>query len=266
MQSLELRKSGPKYDRMFTLVDEKMNFVSQRTHPRLSLVTVLFAPEASPFSPYPSVLLINAPGMSMHFVEMLKRELMSDQDENLTRRIMIHGNVCPGIDTGDENANWFSKFLGQPVRLIQQVSRLPRKRTSSVLGLEIEVTFADGYPLLVATTASLHDLNTRIIAYEGDAVPMSRFRPNIVISGAQAYNEDVWNELVVQDAVLKGANKCVRCSITTVDQQTAEAGKEPLKMLAKYRRNKENGVEFGRNFIISEPGLISVGDTIKLKS
>jgi uncharacterized protein YcbX len=126
------------------------------------------------------------------------------------------------------------------------------------------VGFADGYAYLVANTASLDDLNKRLAARGHPALPMNRFRPNIVVEGAAPYAEDGWRELRVGEAALRAAKPCGRCEVTTTDQATGEVrGPEPLATLATYRTSDEFGVMFGLNLVSIRPGTVRVGDRIE---
>ncbi len=257
---LTLEPSGPAWDRRFVLVDEGGVFLSQRTVPELATISV----EVSSNSGNGMSFRLEALGMSKHFVLASEGESVSGPGLR-QRTIKIHKDECPGIDLGDDHARWFSAFLKRPCRLVRQVSRLPRLRTPSSVGHEIEVSYADGFPLLVTTTASLIDLNRRIAERGGESVPMDRFRPNIVLSGCNPYDEDRWSDLKIGDVVLKAANKCVRCAITTTHQITGERGHEPLRTLASYRKVAGGGgVEFGRNFIVTRPGMISRGQAAEV--
>ena len=128
------------------------------------------------------------------------------------------------------------------------------------------VSFADGYPFLLASVASLDDLNARVTANGGEALPMNRFRPNLVISGCDAYAEDRLGEIVIGDAVFRAVKPCVRCQVTTTDQaEGVVRGPEPLQTLATYR-NSPNGVMFGMNLIPVKLATVRVGDAVTLAS
>ncbi len=126
-----------------------------------------------------------------------------------------------------------SRWLGIPVRLVHFDGKARRTVSRDWTAEDAPVGFADGFPLLVATTASLRDLNRRIVTLGGEAVPMSRFRPNIVVDGAEPFAEDGWATIAVGDVVLDLVKPCARCAVTTVDQDEGRRrGKEPLATLA----------------------------------
>ena len=126
------------------------------------------------------------------------------------------------------------------------------------------VGFADGYAYLLAAEASLADLNTRLQARGHPALPINRFRPNLVVSGSGAFAEDRWKELRVGGAILAAAKPCGRCEVTTTDQATGEVrGPEPLATLSTYRISGEFGVMFGMNLVTVREGKVRVGDTVE---
>lgn len=260
MEQLEVR--GLKYDRKFVLVDEQGKFLSQRTHPRMCLIETDIGddPEGGPGA---TAVWLEAPDMPRHTVPISRTESFRHDRTGVPfkeRPITIHKDTCPGIDVGDAHAKWFSDFLGLPIRLVQQVERTPRRRTTTLAG-QIEVSYADGYPLLVVSEASLANLNQRIAATGGAVIPMNRFRPNIVVSDCDAYAEDEPRRYRVGKAVIRMVKPCERCVITTTDQDTAERGKEPLATLATYRRTSE-GVIFGMNAVVETPGKVMVRDEL----
>jgi hypothetical protein len=132
-------------------------------------------------------------------------------------------------------------------------------RLASSRGHSSQVNFADGYPLLLISEASLADLNSRL----EELLPMNRFRPNVVVRGCAPYAEDSWNDIQIGDVRLHVVKPCERCAITTVNQLTAEKGKEPLRTLATYRQSDGN-VLFGQNLIHEENGMLRVGEAVTI--
>jgi uncharacterized protein YcbX len=127
------------------------------------------------------------------------------------------------------------------------------------------VGFADGYAYLAANEASLADLNRRLAAKGHAALPMNRFRPNLVVSGDQPFGEDHWGEVQVGEALLRAAKPCGRCQVTTTDQATGEVrGPEPLATLGEYRDSREFGVMFGMNLVTVRGGRVRVGDEVRI--
>jgi uncharacterized protein YcbX len=122
------------------------------------------------------------------------------------------------------------------------------------------VSFADGYPLLLTTDASLGALNDRL----DRPVPMNRFRPNLVVDGETPFGEDGWALIRVGEVRLRVVKPCARCVVTTVDQETGEVGREPLRTLATFRRHEDGGVLFGQNVVHEGPGVLRVGDDVEV--
>ena len=155
-----------------------------------------------------------------------------------------------GIDCGDAAADWATRFLDAPLRLVRFDPELPRTCSAEwTQGITSTTEFADGFPILVISRASLDDLNSRLPV----PLPMERFRPNLVIDGVAAYDEDRMNELNEDGVTLRIVKPCTRCSITTTDQQRGERdGLEPLETLKGYRSDRElKGVTFGQNAIVT---------------
>jgi uncharacterized protein YcbX len=158
---------------------------------------------------------------------------------------------CPSADT------WLSQRLHFPIRLVRMdsISRRPLKKFP-----DRPVSFADGYPLLLASEASLEDLNRRMES----PLPMDRFRPNVVAAGARAWEEDKWEEVRIGEVIFAAPTLCSRCKVTTVNQESgAEEGPEPLRTLAKFRRGQDGKVYFGANLYPLTLGHIRLGDPIE---
>ena len=119
--------------------------------------------------------------------------------------------------------------------------------------------FADGYPILLISEESLQDLNTRLAS----PIPMNRFRPNLVVRGCEPYAEDTWNKIKIGDVELAIVKPCARCEVTTIDKETLERSKEPLKTLGRYRKHKLGAI-FGQNVIPLNKGRIQVGNTVEV--
>jgi len=175
--------------------------------------------------------------------------------------VVIWKDHCKAVDQGAQAAQWLSAYLGTACRLVhipdgyvRQVDQLYANTKQDQVG------FADGYPLLLISQASLDDLNTRL----AEPLPMTRFRPNIVVSGCTPFAEDTWKTIRIGDMLFTLAKPCARCVLTTVDPQTGIQGKEPLKTLATYRHLPGKGVLFGQNLIQKHTGSIRVHDTVQV--
>jgi uncharacterized protein YcbX len=175
--------------------------------------------------------------------------------------VVIWKDRALAVDQGKDAAGWFSAFLGSEYRLVSMPRDYVRQVNPKYARREdIQVGFADGYPFLLISDASLADLNTRL----DKPLPMARFRPNIVVSGTIPYEEDTWRKIRIGEVVFDIVKPCARCVITTTDQETAIAGKEPLATLATYRRSADGGVIFGQNLVHANTGTISPGDTVEV--
>jgi len=243
LKSVRLDALGPLYDRRFMLVDEDGRFLTQRELPRMALIE----PRLGPTS-----LQVGAPGMPMLKVAMPSRDAPRIEVQVWRDR----GEVA---DAGGHAAAWFSEFLARPCRLAHMPDDGGRPVDPSYARAPARVGFADGFPLLLLTEASLDDLNGRM----PQRLPMNRFRPNLVVSGTEPYAEDTWKRIRVGEVVLDIVKPCSRCTITTVDQVRGLAGKEPLATLATYRQ-RDNGVFFGQNCIHQGPGSIRIGDGVEV--
>ena len=229
----ELSGRGLAYDREWMVVDADGQFLTQRALPRMALIETALTSDT---------LRLSAPGQS----DALELSL-AGRDLPL-RRVRVWSDDCAAHDEGSAAAGWLSAFLGKAVRLVRFDPT--HRRLSShqwTHGVEAENRFSDGYPLLVISEESLEDLNSRL----DTALPMNRFRPNIVIRGIGPHGEDDANGLSGDGFEIRLVKPCVRCSITTIEQTTAAVGKEPLRTLATYRRDAAlNGVTFGMNGIV----------------
>jgi uncharacterized protein YcbX len=164
------------------------------------------------------------------------------------------------IDQGEEAAGWFSDWLGVPVRLVHFADGFKRVIHERYKINEDDHTgFADGYPLLLASEDSLHDLNSRLET----PVPMNRFRPNIVVKGGESFAEDSWKRIRIGDVELAVVKPCARCVVTTVDKETLVQSKEPLKTLSTFRR-RDGEAMFAQNVIPLNEGRIEVGTSVEM--
>ena len=228
---------------------EPLRFVTQRECPRLALIETALCATA---------LTLSAPGMSPLAIDY---ELGGS-----SREVVVWRDTVRAIDQGDAAAQWLSAFTGHGLRLVHfdpSVIRFCNREYAGDSGAH--TGFADGYPLLVIGSASLADLNGRLCNGGAAPLPMNRFRPNLVIDGLEAYDEDHWSALTCGDVTFSLVKPCVRCQITTTDQATAEVGLEPLRTLAGYRNNARlGGVTFGVNAIVSRGtgSLLAVGSPL----
>ncbi len=250
-------EAGIENDRLWMVVDDHGEFLSQREAPRLALVTTAIRL---------GELAIRAPGM-------LGIDLPIDVEEDepgVMRKVSVWNDVVDAVDEGDYVAAWFSAFLGRSARLAKlhpHARRLVSRRRTG--GAEIGYRFADSAPLLVTAEASLDDLNLRLAGAGAPPVPMDRFRPNIVLAGLEPYAEDRIETLAIGGLVLKALKPCVRCEIPCVDQETGASGAEPMATLGAYRADPraDGGVTFGTLFILTAGAgtAVGVGDAVDVR-
>lgn len=168
---------------------------------------------------------------------------------------------------GPEASAWFSKVVGRPARLVYLDDPTRRRPNPAFAAPTDYVSFADGYPLLLATSASLNRLNDWIAEGprgEEGPLPMARFRPNVVIDGSLPWAEDGWRRIRIGAAVFRAVKGCDRCVMTMTDPVSAARGKEPIATLARYRR-WDGETWFGMNLVPDTPGaVISVGDEVEV--
>jgi uncharacterized protein YcbX len=249
-----LTETGFDLDRAWMVVDEAGEFVSQRELPRMALIR----PQLKHLD-----VVLRAPGM-------LALHLAIDTVEAPVR-VRIWGDDVQAFDMGGVAAQWFSDFLGRKLRLVRFDPDHRRLSSSEWTGgVEALNQFSDGYPLLAVSTASLDLLNEKLMAQRRPAVEMERFRPNIVLEGVQAHDEDRLDTLSIAaesgDVRLRPVKPCARCPIPNVDPATAQVDPAVSDTLQGYRRNERLGgaVTFGMNLIV-ESGIdatLRVGQTV----
>jgi len=239
LESSTVVERGLTFDREWMIVDEDGLFVSQRVMPRLALVETTVTETA---------LELVTPGTGRLAVPL--------KLEGPARPVMVWRDSLTAIDQGDEAAAWLSSALQRPLRLVRFDPAVRRHCDSTYAGESgAHTAFADAYPMLVLSEASLEDLNSRL----AQRLPMNRFRPNIVLSGIDAYEEDHIDEIRLGGLSLKLVKRCTRCQITTTDQVTAAVGIEPLPTLAAYRMSEPlGGVTFGMNAIVAAGAGLSI--------
>ena len=249
LKEAQLTDTGFDLDRAWMVVDENNEFVSQRELPRMALVRPTITLSA---------VVLRAPGM-------LALHLQIDTVEEAVR-VRLWDDEVPAFDMGAVAAQWFSDFLGRKLRLVRfdpDHRRLSNLKWTG--GVEAANQFNDGYPLLLASTASVDLLNGKLQAAGKPPVGMERFRPNIVISGVEAHDEDRLAELRIATeggaVVLRPVKPCPRCPIPDVDPATAEVDPVVTDTLQAYRKSDVLGgaVAFGMNLVVVE------GDDQKLR-
>jgi uncharacterized protein YcbX len=241
-------------DRQWMLVDEQGRFLTQRSVPHMARIRP---------GGCATGVQVDAPGMP---TLQLGRTCPADAP---LRTVQVWDDTLDAIDEGDAAATWMQAVLGLPCRLV----RFPHSgfRAASrtwTKELHADTRFADAYPLLLIGQSSLDDLNARLHAAGREALPMNRFRPNLVLAGLPAYEEDYVLRYLNDEKrfALRGVKPCTRCTIPSVEQSTGIAGPDPMDILRLYRADArvENGITFGMNLIVERgtPCTIAVGDTL----
>jgi uncharacterized protein YcbX len=244
VDQLTFDRWGPIGDRRWLVVDPDGRFITQRETPGLVLIRPTLIPG----------------GLRLTMPDSRAIELATPTDSSLERPATIWRDTVNVVDAGDEAASLLSDALGRPVRLVAAGPRFDRQVELSFAEPGDQVGFADAYPLLVIGEESLAELNRR-----GEmALPMTRFRPNIVVSGTAPFEEDSWVRARFGSAELDLPKPCARCAVTTVDPETGTfAGKEPLRTLSTFRRGAEGAVLFGMNAIPRAGLTIRRGDPVQ---
>jgi uncharacterized protein len=237
-----LIETGLEFDRAWMVVDEQGHMLTQRQLPRMALIQPTLRR---------SDMVLRAPGM-------LALHISLDTVEEATRA-RVWDDEVKAFDMGALAAQWFSDFLGQRARLVRFDPDQSRLSSAAWAGeVAAENAFADGFPLLVTSTASLADLNSRLAARGVPAVTMQRFRPNLVLDGLQAFDEDHIGDIQIGadggTVRIRLVKPCVRCSIPGVDPLTGVQGHEPSDTLAGFRADARlnGGITFGMNAVIVE--------------
>ncbi|HXF79515.1 MAG TPA: MOSC N-terminal beta barrel domain-containing protein [Usitatibacter sp.] len=238
---------GIENDRRWMVVDAEGVFLSQREHPKMATVWTdlegdflsLSAPDAGSVE----VALQPPPAPSM--------------------KVRVWRSTVDAVPASREADWWLSQYLGMPCRLVHMPRDSERYSNEQYAGEGKRVAFADGYAYLLIGEGSLQDLNGRLAAKGHPPLPMNRFRPNLVVSGAAPYAEDGWGDIRIGEAAFRGVKPCGRCQVTTTDQATGEVtGPEPLATLATFRESSEFGLMFGMNLVSVKPGNVKVGDEV----
>ncbi|HKT98684.1 MAG TPA: MOSC N-terminal beta barrel domain-containing protein [Paraburkholderia sp.] len=249
----QLEAKGLQWDRHWMVVDASGRFVSQREIAAMARMVPAFVEDGVRLTMTGADAPVDSP-LLLPF---------TPRGNEARVQATVWNDTFEALDEGDEAARWFSRALGVPLRLVRfapDVTRLASKKWTH--DEDVPTQFADGFPLLVTSESSLADLNARLAAKGVPPVPMSRFRPNIVVDGGDAFDEDFIDTLSIageadaKEVVLRFTKPCARCPITTIDQHTgerdAEWPAEPLDTLAVFRADPrvDGGLTFGQNAMV----------------
>lgn len=237
---------GFQYDRRWMLIDENNRFLTQRIYPQMALFKLFIGVNC---------LWVTHPESGKMGIPF---ETVGVQQEQVT----IWEDTCKALRVSHEVDAWFSEALGLNCRLVYMPDSTAREVDQRYAPKGVITSFSDAYPFLMIGQASLDDLNSRLTT----SLPMNRFRPNMVFTGGTPFEEDQMNHIRIANKIdFYGVKLCARCIVTTIDQQSGEKSKEPLKTLASYR-SKDKKILFGQNLIHGGNGTIRVGDHLEVIS
>lgn len=248
-------------DREWMVVDPTGLFLSQRSHPRMALIRPTIEGDH---------LMLLAPDMPALPMALSLAELAPA----VSWQVQVWDDLVAAFDCGDKAAAWLSQFLGTACRLVRFDPTGRRLASQKWTGdQEVGTLFSDGFPLLLTSTASLDDLNQKLLLQGREAIPMDRFRPNIVLAEIAAFEEDYASSLDLtnheRQIQLKPVKPCTRCTIPAVDQATGEPGPDPVDILQTYRANPllDGGITFGMNVIVTKGcgQTLYVGDALDIQ-
>jgi uncharacterized protein YcbX len=246
LNSVIVTDRGLQYDRRWMLVDKNNQFLTQREFPAMALLQVN----------------ITVSGLEVHHKKIAGETLVIPFEVRSDEVVIVEiwEDRCEAQFVSNEADEWFSDMLAIRCRLVYMPDATKRNVDRNYATNKEITSFSDGYPLLMIGYSSLDDLNTRL----SEPLPMNRFRPNLVFSGGDPYEEDTMEHFVINGIDFFGVKLCSRCAITTIDQNEATRAKEPLRTLAAYRM-KDNNVYFGQNLLYRGEGKIHTGDIIEIK-
>jgi uncharacterized protein len=234
-------------DRRWLVVDEDGRFISQREESSMARVVVSCGPDR---------ISVSAEGRT----DLVIAEPPAGA---ALLKVRVWSSTLLAAAAGPEADTWFTDYFGRPARLVYLDDPTRRPVDPEYGRAGDVVSFADGYPLLLTSAGSLGELGGWLAADGERPVPMTRFRPSVVVAGAPPWAEDRWRRVRIGAVPFRVAKPCGRCLVTTTDQVTGERGRQPLKMLGRRRRFGQQLV-FGQNLIPDAGGVIRVGDPVEI--
>ncbi len=240
---MELDVIGPRYDRQWMVIDSNNHFLTQRNCPKMALINTS----------------INSDVLSLH-VEGMEPLTIAETTDKVCD-VTVWNDTVEAEDCGEAAAVWLSDFLGIECRLVKMPETTQRRVDPNYAKQGELVRFADGFPLLLISEASLENFNQHLTTPIG----MERFRPNLVVKGCDAYAEDFWQRVQIGETEFSLCKPCSRCVMPSIDPLTAEKQPEVSKALAQCRR-RDGAVYFGQNVLFNRPSEIRVGDKIKVSA
>jgi uncharacterized protein YcbX len=239
----QVTKTGFQYDRKWMLVDNQGLFLSQRSLPKMALIKTALTPEH---------LILSAPNQQDLMLSL------APTDGEIIASTIWH-DQCEARHVSQQADAWFSAFLGVACRLVYFPDESSRFVDANYAQTTDQTAFSDGFPFLLISENSLVALNQAMQLN----FTMTRFRPNLVIAGCPSYAEDSWREIRIGNIDFRLPKPCSRCSVPTIDPDTAQTGKEPLTTLNRLRK-WQNKVYFGQNALHNQCGILSIGDQVQI--
>jgi uncharacterized protein YcbX len=245
LKTSEVQERGLKYDRRWMVVDENGKFLTQRVNPHMVFVDVALHDQG---------LILSSRLESGNEVAVPFKSVSGEPI-----RVTIWNDIVEARSVSDEADAWLTKQLKKNVRIVEMTDSTQRKMSKKDAVNGELVSFADDFPYLLISEGSLLDLNSKL----AHPVEMQRFRPNFVVSGPEAFAEDLWQYIRIGDTSFELVKPCERCILTTIDIDTGLKGPEPLKTLATYRRQNKK-ILFGQNVIALNYGTVREGDAVTI--
>jgi uncharacterized protein YcbX len=243
--SAHITATGFEYDRRWMLTDKNNKFLTQREFPAMALLA--------------AAILNEKLHIQHKYDENIELQIPLQPEEQVFKRVEIFSDYCKAQWVSKIADDWFSEILKINCQLVYMPEATKRLVDGRYAKNKETTTFTDGYPILIIGQESLTDLNSRML----HPLPMDRYRPNIVFTGGQPYEEDLFEHFNIGSVEFIGVKRCGRCIITTIDQQSLDIGKEPLKTLATYR-SENNKIYFGKYLLHRGEGIIQTGEHIIL--
>ena len=245
LQSSAVDAMGLQYDRRWMVVSPIGKFITQRSHPQMALIQ-------------PSLnngqLTLSSFGLEDHIVPLAS-------PHSPRKSVQVWSDTVYAQHLSAETDRWLAQTLGEPCHLVYIDAQEVRQCDLNYAKQGDQTGFADGFPLLLISQASLEDLNSKL----AQPVSMQRFRPNLVLTGCDAFAEDTWQRLQINTLVFYVVKPCSRCIITTVNPRLGlVTSPEPLRTLARYRK-RDNKIYFGQNIIHQSTGIVSLGENISIE-
>jgi MOSC domain-containing protein len=242
LETVELDRFGPAGDRRWLVVDPAGRFLSQRELPAMALIHV--------------EVLAGGIRLRCHGDHV---DVRVPEPDRPVLSVRVWEDTVAVQNAGEDAARWLSQHLGVECALVYMPDSTHRRVDGAYAQDGETVGFADGFPLLLLSQASLDDLNSRL----DTPVPMNRFRPNLVVTGCEPFAEDSWKCIRIGGIDFRVAKPCSRCVIPSIDQQTGQRDKQINRVLASYRRILGE-VRFGQNLLYPSLGTVNVGDPVEV--